>query len=553
MIKTLWYYQKKTMRHQYEALPSGRKILYITLTALALFMIIPFGLGAASAGDVFSAESLRTAVVYLLLSTLAVITFVTMPRTFQLLFGSKDIEFLFTLPIRSRHLFAMQFFTGWAGFPLLSFLLLTGLSIIIGAVSGAHLLFFPAAALLFLGLSVFGAGLAFLLNLFLVYILPAQRAQQLTTIISFISAALFILAAQMPNIIMQNDSTSLTIEEAPGWLPTQPVAAALFASFQGEGAGIIYTAACLGALAIISLASLWFVEKHYFSSWQRATEPVGNKIKSTRPGAARPVPYAIALKEWRAVQRNPKEWTTCFTFALILILMFINFFGSGSALASPWANPSSAWSSVHVMLGPAILLGLQQFAAAAFGREGDSRWMLRALPIEPRQIVLGKFLAHWIMTGAAIAALELIAFLLFGWNIVLFFAGLVLTLSLTAVAAASGVWAGAAGGTYDEKNPQKRVRFDTGVVSFFLNVLYLLLFFVPTWMLLSAGLSLQSKWASPEPAFLPLWDTAPWQWIGLLGAGGILTAAGLALLIVYLHLRRGTKELTERGVDYLDT
>lgn len=553
MIKTLWYYQKKTLRHQYEALPSGRKVLYLTLTALALFIMVPFGLGAASAGDVFSSESLRAVVVYLLLSTLAVITFVTMPRTFQLLFGSKDIEFLFTLPIRSRHLFAMQFFTGWAGFPLLSFLLLTGLSIITGAVSGAHLLFYPAAALLFFGLSVFGAGLAFLLNLFLVYILPAQRAQQLTTVISFISAALFILAAQMPNIIMQNDNPSLTIEAAPVWLPTQPVAAALFASFQGEGAGIIYTAACLGALAVISLASLWFVEKHYFSSWQRATEPAGNKIKSTRPGAARPVPYAIAFKEWRAVQRNPKEWTTCFTFALILILMFINFFGSDSALASPWANPASAWSSVHVMLGPAILLGLQQFAAAAFGREGDSRWMLRALPVTPRQIVLGKFLAHWVMTGAALAVLELIAFLLFGWNIVLFFAGLVLTISLTAVAAASGVWAGAAGGTYDDKNPQKRVRFDTGVVSFFLNVLYLLLFFVPVWMLLSAGLSLQSKWSGPEPAFLPLWNTAPWQWISLLGAGGLLSAAGLALLIVYLHLRHGTKELTERGVDYLDT
>ena len=134
-------------------------------------------------------------------------------------------------------------------------------------------------------------------------------------------------------------------------------------------------------MAVISLASLWFVEKHYFSSWQRATEPAGNKIKSARPGAARPVPYAIAFKEWRSVQRNPKEWTTCFTFALILILMFINFFGSGSALASPWANPASAWSSVHVMLGPAILLGLQQFAAASFGREGDSRWMLRVLPV----------------------------------------------------------------------------------------------------------------------------------------------------------------------------
>ncbi|SDW79920.1 Putative ATP-binding cassette [Marinococcus luteus] len=552
MIKTLWYYQKKTLHHQYEALPAGRKVLYITLTALALFIMIPFGLGIAAAGDVFSTESLRAVIVYLLLSTLAVITFVTMPRTFQLLFGSKDIEFLFTLPIRSRHLFAMQFFTGWAGFPLLSFLLLTGLSIIIGAVSGAHLLFYPAAALLFFGLSVFGAGLAFLLNLFLVYILPAQRAQQLTTVISFISAALFILAAQMPNIIMQNDNTSLTIEAAPAWLPTQPVAAALFASFRGEGAGVIYAAACLGALAVISLASLWFVEKHYFSSWQRATEPVGNKIKSTRPGAARSVPYAIALKEWRTVQRNPKEWTTCFTFALILILMFINFFGSDSALASPWSNPASAWSSVHVMLGPAILLGLQQFAAAAFGREGDSRWMLRALPVTPRQIVFGKFLAHWVMTGTALAALELIAFLLFGWNIVLVFAGLALTLSLTAVAAASGVWAGASGGTYNEKNPQKRVRFDTGVVSFFLNVLYLLLFFVPTWMILSAGLSLQSKWSGPEPAFLPLWDTAPWPWISLLGTGGVLSAAGLTLLIVYLHLRHGTKELTERGVDYLD-
>ncbi|WP_079474571.1 putative ABC transporter permease subunit [Marinococcus halophilus] len=552
MIKTLWYYQKTTMRHQYEALPSGRKVLYITLIALALFIMIPFGLGAAAAGNVFSPESLRAVIVYLMLSTLAVITFVTMPRTFQLLFGSKDIEFLFTLPVPSRHLFAMQFFTGWAGFPLLSFLLLTGLCIIIGAVSGAHVLFYPAAALLFFGLSVLGAGLSFLLNLFLVYILPAHRAQQLTTIISFISAALFILASQTPNIVMQNDSTSLTIEEAPEWLPTQPVAAALFASFQGEGSGVVYTAACLGALAVASLGVLWFAEKHYMSSWQRATEPVKNKIKSTRPGEARSVPYAIAFKEWRAVQRNPKEWTTCFTFALILILMFINFFSSGSALASPWANPASAWSSVHVMLGPAILLGLQQFAAAAFGREGESRWMLRVLPVTPRQIVLGKFLAHWIMTGMTLAGLELLAFLVFGWNIILFFAGLVLTLSLTAVAAASGIWAGASGGTYDEKNPQKRVRFDTGVISFFLNMLYLLLFFIPAWMLLSAGLSLQAKWSGPEPAFLPLWNTAPWQWITLLGAGGILSASGLALLLVYLHLRHGTKELTERGVDYLD-
>src|SRR5699024_4468436 len=125
-------------------------------------------------------------------------------------------------PIKTRHIFWLKYLKTFVFVPLFTILLFIVPLTVYGIASGASLFYYPVVLIVLTAVSLIGLSIAFLLNLLLVQIIPAHRANEFVTVVSFLSGILTYFLIMSPS--MRNDGDLLEsivtgLPIFPKWIP----------------------------------------------------------------------------------------------------------------------------------------------------------------------------------------------------------------------------------------------------------------------------------------------------------------------------------------------
>src|SRR5690625_3988369 len=152
---------------------------------------------------------------------------------------------------------------------------------------------------------------------------------------------------------------------------------------------------------VFMIVSAMLVERSFLTGWVQMGEKSSRKRrrkKTTKGGKKsslkRPV-VALTVKEWNLVKRDLREWLTLMPIFFFFVFGLIGFFGSGVDMSEVRNYPKISWMLVQGMFLFVIALTNGTVAAASIGREGQSFWMSKVLPMTGWQLTLGKFWISW--------------------------------------------------------------------------------------------------------------------------------------------------------------
>lgn len=127
-----------------------------------------------------------------LLMIIGMIILIGMPEVFKHLYSATDLEFLFTMPIKTRQIFIMKYMQSFIGTPLTVFLFLLVPLTAYGVASGANIIYYFVLVCMLFTAATIGLSIAYLLNLVVIQLIPARRANELMTAMTFLSSCLSI-------------------------------------------------------------------------------------------------------------------------------------------------------------------------------------------------------------------------------------------------------------------------------------------------------------------------------------------------------------------------
>ncbi len=165
----------------------------------------------------------------------------------------------------------------------------------------------------------------------------------------------------------------------------------------------------VGSFAI----TIWLADTLYAAGWLRmqssgsanrsAKRVAQDSKRSGMLGDAAP-PMAIALKDWRVLPRDLRNFAQFLAPLFLLPVIYLNFFSGGrdniNALELTNQAARGLVDFTNVFVAAAILatasLVLNRGAAIGISMEGKSYWLLKSAPISAWELLLGKFLSAMI-------------------------------------------------------------------------------------------------------------------------------------------------------------
>ncbi|WP_343272186.1 putative ABC transporter permease subunit [Lentibacillus songyuanensis] len=483
LLRNQWTILKNTFRSQGWKGYGGYLVAIIILGVLLYFI----SKGIWALADSISGPILAGIFGYGQLVMITFILLIGLPQVFKNLYAATDLELLFTLPIPTRHIFWMKYVESFAGIPLFCFVFLLFPLVVYGIAVHASLLFYPVLIVADLAIIMIGLSLVYLLNLGLMQLIPANRANELMTVMSGLSGLFGYLLVMLPNIASDKGLAEMLLAGMPlfpKWVPVSWGSDALIAAANGSVGFLLPLVLLVILAALLMLVASSLVEKGFRTGWIRLSE--GNtkkKRKRTKKAAVSHKPYhpatAVGIKEWFVIKRDIREWLVFMPLAFFIIFPLIGFFSSGASLSDlkghnqiSWPIAQAAFLFVYAMFNGTV-------AATSIAREGASVWILRTLPLSGRSIALGKLWISWLLPFIMLTVLEIILGLLLGWTLLQFVLGITVKAVLTTGISAIGLWLGTIGAKYNPKNPQARLKFWTSIIMLVLSYAYLLIAFIP--------------------------------------------------------------------------
>ncbi|HLZ68744.1 MAG TPA: putative ABC exporter domain-containing protein [Dehalococcoidia bacterium] len=332
----------------------------------------------------------------LLLPFLALLLFVLLSgigTALNELFVASDIELLLTAPLPDLVLFALKLFdttypslltAAWIACSLAGF----------GIGTGASPLFYAAALLSCLLLTALLAAFNLGLVLLLARVFPAKRLREAVLLAgSALGVGVWLLwyASSRRGLFSQNSLDK--VSALGGWVRWTPPgwAAALAAeSYRGRwlqaGVALVALAGCLALLVAVAYALFTRV---FLSGWSSAREagPRRRRSRAAAPARTHSVALSIAIKDWRTTLRDwPYLSTLLPSLAYAIGYPFILVrLPAGHGAAAHWL------SLAPLPIVPLLMTPVP--ALAAVSREGPAFDVLRAAPLEPGGLLLGKTIA----------------------------------------------------------------------------------------------------------------------------------------------------------------
>lgn len=552
-------------------LRNERKIIYNTFRTqkrsnlfsylIAIFILVVFlyflSKGVWSLSGEITESALEGLLSYGFLLTVGFIILLGVPQVFKDMYSTKDLELLFTLPITTRHIFWMKYMKSFAGVPLLGFVFLSVLLFVYGLATKAGLLFYPVVLLVLLAVTIIGLSIAYLLNLILIQIVPASRANELVTVMSVLSGLIVYLMFMLPNLMNDEPMTEsflTNIPLLPKWVPFSWGSMSLIETLNGS-VNFLLPLILLVLLAVISvMLTIAFVEKGFRTGWIRLSEGSNKKKKKQKKNVARTVGnpiFAVGKKEWFSIKRDIREWLVLMPMAMFFIFGMIGFFSGGGNLSDIRGYSEISWPIAQAVILFIYTFSAATIAAAAVGREGASLWVLRMLPLTGVQIAIGKILISWLIPLVILSLIEIVIGIFLGWTIIQFISGIVIKAIITIGFSAIGLWLGTIGAKYNPTNPQQRVSFAVSLLLLISSMIYLVIALIPyAYMIIPLGeIDLPANLEHGMTGFkgmiasvvlkLLYWKSQSPLLLNVVGfIGQIIVSIGIASLFIWLSARR---------------
>ena len=356
----------------------------------------------------------------------------------QGLYLSRDMDFLIAAPIPMRAVFLSKMIL--AILPNFGLFCLAGLPILFGLAGSLRFnpIFYVVAVVQAAMLALAAGGLASILVMLVVRVFPAKRVAE---VIGFIGAIVTITLSQMGNLMNSVNvnetqianifSKSTILNEI--WFPLAWVGRGMIDMGRGAwGSGLALTALSLVLSSAIFVVSLVVSEKLYYSGWARMqgnaqkkkAAPRVNGAQRTKPQATTwagisifpRITQAIIRKDFMLLRRDLRNLSH---FISPLIIGLVMVFSTNNGIRSA-GNYSSFMEKLpnmaqYINVGVTFLVSwmlLSNLATSSFSREGRNYWLLRAAPLKPNQVIMGKFVVSY-LPGLAIGWLFLLVSTLF--------------------------------------------------------------------------------------------------------------------------------------------
>jgi ABC-2 type transport system permease protein len=465
----------------------------------------------------------------------------------QALYLSGDMEFLLSAPIPIRAVFVTKLLQ--AILPNFGLILLFSLPVLygMGLAYGYTLLYYPLVLVVLALLALCAAGLASLLVMLVVRVFPARRVAE---ILGFLVAILSLTCSQSGNLFRFNNVSGDQALQGFNMLsrlntPYSPLAWAgrsLVAIGEGQwliGLGLVLlTIGLTGGIFALSLVT---AERLYYTGWARvqvstrSKKAVGTprRVATKTSGLSvlmgRLIPHpvsAIITKDFMVLRRDLRNMSQLVT-PLILGVMyaFMLLRGGGEPPAGRGEAPPEFMDAMRSLLvyanvGISLFVSwslISRLGGMGFSQEGKSYWMLKAAPVNTRQLLGAKYMVAFMPT------------LLLGWGFLLvislvqhaslgtvIFSLAVVALTIAGTAGLNLAF-GVAGANFDWEDPRRISMGSIGCLGALVNFVFLLvsmgLFFGPLLLVRALG----------GPAALG-------QALGLVIGGGVSLAAAIVPL-----------------------
>lgn len=564
MMKILLRNQKRIIVNTIQSQNGKNLVSYAVLGLFMAIILYWVSRGVWMISDQITPELLTGMVSYGSLAAMAMVILMGLPQVFKHLYAATDLNLLFTMPIPTRNIFWMKYIQSYIGVPLFVFIFFSFPVIMYGIASGAHILYYPVVLLLLFAVTILGLAITYFINLVVVQIVPASRANEFMMAMSFLSGILIYLMYMLPTLINDQPISELLLQGLPlfpQWVPVTWVGTAITEAASGSMSFVVPFAMFSLLVIVFALLATSLVERGFRTGWIRLSEG-GKKKKKKRSNTrgltlSHPV-IAIGKKEWVSIKRDLREWFVLMPIVFIIIFGGIGFFSGGGEidLQDVRATNVLTWPIAQGILLFVYALSNGNVAASAIGREGKSSWILRVIPVSGIDLAIGKIWISWLIPFVILTVIEITAGLFLGWTVFQFVTGIVLKMIITSGISAIGLWLGTTGARYNPSNPQQRLKFGTSFILLFISYIYLFVSAVPfVWLLLPsiAGPDIVHMGENINNVFGSFLQTfgSLLEWKGSNEILGIIAGVGVMLLfsggIFYLFVKASARQL-DKGI-----
>ncbi len=472
------------------------------------------------------------------------------------LFLASDLDLLMAAPVDRRAVFVSKILDGMGWYYVLVAALALPALFLYGGALRYGPLYYVLTVLTVLGAPLLPAALGALLVLLVARFAPARRVREVLGLVAALVGVSCSVAGQTSRVwggrLREAGVDPRTVlddlREALA-LPLPPLIAGrgLAAAGAGDWGAALRDVAGFFLLTFgVFAGCVVLADRLYATGWARMQS--SGSARRSRARAAReaaragwlgraPAALAIALKDWRTIPRDLRNFAQLLSPLIILPAVYLNILSSGGRRgADPLQRMEGLAGAVgaidlrggFVALGvlTATVLVFGRIAATGISREGKAWWLLKAAPLSGTELLGGKLLAaavpfallsSLLMLGAALwlgfGPLEA----LYGW------AGVELTgVGMLALSAGLGVpWA-----RLDWDDPRRMSSGWGGLISAGASFVYALLS--------GALLGLPLLVTAVAPGY------APAAWALGLGGAVALTVGTVALALQFGSARLGT-------------
>lgn len=353
-------------------------------------------------------ESLLLGLIFLL--SMAFVFFMGIVYLIGTLFFSKDTEFLASLPIPQRTVFAAKFGQVLLGEIGVSMLLLLPPCIVYGIMSGVGIGYWLCMVLILPLVPCIPLALSALLSLLLMRFTALWRRRDLLTVIGSVALVVAIMLGQwqLQSLIPEDmgleavmalitDSSGLLQRITAAFPPSRWAAEGLL---HGGGSLLLFLAVSVAALALVIVIAgrIYYggaMAQLESSSSQRQVSLTGRSVRrhSTL--------FALFLREWRTVARSPVYALNGLIVIIMgpLLMLLPKFMQNSVDAADMGALFAFLQGAVDqrliLLVLSAIFVAIGMISPATFtsiSREGKCFYLLRTMPVSPVRQITAKYL-----------------------------------------------------------------------------------------------------------------------------------------------------------------
>jgi len=410
-----------------------------------------------------------------------------LPQVFKHLYSATDLNLLFTMPIPTNYIFWIKYIQSFVGVPLILFVLYIVPLYVYGLFTGAHILYYPVVLFTLLFVIMIGLSIAYLLNLILVQIIPASRANEFMSVMSVMAGMLVYVIFLLPGNTNEEPLSEVILSGLPlfpEWVPLTWASNAITSAGTGSFSFFVPFLLMLVLAIIFILVTSALVDRGFRTGWVKLSEGSGKKRKkSTKKKSAPKLNHpviAVGKKEWFSLKRDLREWLSFIPiFIFMFVFVFSAFFSGDGNVNDLRGFPEITWPIAQVLLLFIYGMTNAQFASFSIAREARSTWILEILPLSGKEIVFGKLWISWLVPFVLLTVIEIVAGFYLGWTAVQFIWGIAMKAVLSAGLSGIGMWFGAIGAKYNPENPQNRLRFAPALLMMIASFAYLFAVLIP--------------------------------------------------------------------------